>query len=93
MKQIVIAGLIFLNLALAGALMLGLSTRPAEAQVSGGANDYVAFTARIASDWDALYVIDLGSRRMAAWEFGKQSKKLEMIGRPKDLQRDFGAGN
>jgi hypothetical protein len=93
MKQIVIAGLIFLNAALAGALMLGLAARPANAQVYGGASDYVTTTAHIESNRDALYIIDLATQRMAAWELGKQSKKLEMIGRPKDLPRDFGTGN
>ena len=93
MKQIVIAGLILLNAALAGALMLGLSTRTAQAQVSGGANDYVAVTAHIETNREALFIVDLGSRRMAAWELDKQNKKLQMLGQPKELQRDFGAGN
>lgn len=89
MKRIIIVGLIFVNVALAGALLLGMATQPAKAQVAGGANDYVVITGHIGTDWDALYILDLGSRKLGVWEFTKQDRRLKMIAQPQDLVRDF----
>lgn len=87
MKAIVIGALICLNLALLAAVVVNSATT-ADAQVRGGGSDYMMMTSRINSNQDAVYVIDLGERRMLAWVYNRNNRRLEpMFGR--ELTRDF----
>lgn len=88
MKNLVIVMLVCVNVALLGVLMLGLAPQPAKAQVVGGGTNYVMHTAKISDNYDAVYVIDLRSRKMLAFRIDKTSKKLTPY-TGVDLVRDF----
>ena len=88
MKKIIIVALVCINVALVAVLAFGVGEPKATAQVRGGGSDYMAITARWGTNDDVVYVVDLGSRRMAAWSFNQTNKRLDgFFGR--DLQRDF----
>ena len=65
------------------------SAPPAEAQIVGGGADYLVMTGAIAKNYDALYVLDLSTRQIAAWQFDKKNNALKLVGR-RSLLRDFG---
>ena len=89
MKQAILIALVCLNVALLVALVFVASAPPAKAQVVGGGADYLIMTGAVATNYDALYVLDLGSRQLAAWKFDKKGNVLRLIGR-RSLVRDFG---
>ncbi|MBS3821182.1 MAG: hypothetical protein GVY16_10370 [Planctomycetes bacterium] len=87
MKRMMIVGLIVLN----GALLAGLihlNMAPAQAQ-SFKSTDYVAAVGEISSDYDALFITDLASRRMVALKWDKNAQRMVAFG-PHDLESDFG---
>ena len=89
MKRKLIAALVCINVGLLLALVLGVGTHRAEAQVIGGGTDYLVVTGQIGSDWDAVYIIDLRQRLLAALRWDKTHKRLTAFrGRP--MLRDFG---
>jgi len=88
MKKAVIVTLVCVNAALLAALVLGAGAPKAEAQVFRGGADYLMMTGHIGTDWDAVYIIDLAQRRLAAWQFNKTRKRLVAIG-VRDLKNDF----
>jgi hypothetical protein len=75
MKKALIVALVCLNVALVAAL-LAVSTNRAEAQTLRGGNDYIMMTGRIEANFDAVYVIDMKTRRLAAWRFDRTNRKL-----------------
>ena len=89
MKQAILIGLVCLNAGLVVALVFGATASPARAQGVGAAGNYVVITGQIGSDWDAVYILDLPTRRLAALKFDKTSNRLVRIA-GKDLKRDFG---
>ena len=88
MKRAIIVTLVCVNVALLAALVLGAATPKAEAQAYRGAADYLLMTGHIGDNWDAVYVLDLAKRRLAAWQFNKTRKRLVAIG-TRDLKDDF----
>jgi len=88
-KTWIVALLVVVNVALVAALVLHAWTPEAKAQVFRGAPDYLVITGRIGTDWDALYIIDLKSRKLGVWRFDKTQKKLVQI-RGRLLKDDFG---
>ena len=89
MKAAIIVALLCVNAALV-MMLAGTPNAPvANAQVVGGASDYVMITAKVQSDNDAVYVIDLATRRLKVWKFDKNSNRLQTVG-VVDLKRDFG---
>ena len=76
MKKKLIIVLACVNAALLAALMLGLWTPGAQAQVVGGGADYMMLTAHIGSDFDAVYIVELGTRRIAMLYVDKTTKRL-----------------
>ena len=91
MKQFIIVTLICVNLALVAALVFHSTASPAQAQVRGGGADYLMLTARVDENNDAVYVIDLGNRRMLAWFYDKSTDRLRPLpGRR--LEDDFRVG-
>lgn len=88
MKKTVIIALVCVNVALLASLMLWATTPKANAQVLRGGADYLLMTGHIGSDWDAVYIIDMGSRRLLAWQFDKTKKRLVPI-RGRQLKNDF----
>jgi len=86
MKRGIILALVCLNAALIVALVFGTTSRPAYGQVTGA--DYILMTGNISGDYDAVYVLDLATRRLGAWRFDRTRKRL-IQGRGRELARDF----
>ena len=89
MKRTIIAALICLNAALVVALVFGATTERAYGQVMG--SNYLVLTGNVNENNDAVYVLDLSTRRLAAWRFDRTRKRLIAIaaGGGRDLMRDF----
>ena len=88
MKRVLIVTLVCVNLGLLATLMLGTATPKASAQAFRGGTDYLLMTGAIRSDYDAVYVIDLGKRRLLAWKLDRTKKSL-VPNRGRDLRNDF----
>jgi len=81
MKKAIIAILVCVNVALLLALMLGKSVPEARAYPgSVMPNNTIMITGHIREDDDALYVLDLATKRLAAWEFDITKKQLRPLG-------------
>ena len=92
MKKVLIVAFLCVNVALLAAIVIA-SQPEAQAQgVVGGGHDYLLLTAVMSRSSDVVYVIDLGSQRLAALEFDKTKKKLQAY-RGRELKRDFGKRN
>ena len=89
MKRTLIVVLVCANLALLVALLFGPAAPRAEAQVARGGVDYLMVTGQIGSDWDGVYILDLGSRRLLAMRWDKTKKQMLPI-RGRRLRNDFG---
>ncbi len=76
MKRAVIVALIVVNVGLAAALIAG-AVAPAQAQTIRGANDFLMMTAKIEQNYDAVFVLDMQSRRLAAWQFDRTAKRMK----------------
>ncbi len=81
--------LVIVNVALLAGLFWEVATPSAKAQTIGGGSDYIMITGKTGSNWDAVYVIDLGTRRMAAWRFEKGRRRMIQF-RGRELTTDFG---
>lgn len=88
MKKLVIVALICVNVALVLALFLGRSEPTAKAQAIRGGTDYLLLTAKVNTDTDAVYVLDMAKRKMMGFEFDTTMKRLKPI-RARDLANDF----
>lgn len=88
MKKPLIVALVCVNVVLLAALV-ALNLEPAQAQVMRGGNDYLMTTGRVEASFDAVYVIDLKTRRLAAWRFDRTRKRLIPY-RGRSLVTDFG---
>lgn len=90
MKKAVIVALLCLNAALLVSLIAGTGTEPAYGQVIG--SNFLVVTGNIYGDYDAIYVLDLASRRLAAWRWEKTRKPygLRPVAAGRELLRDFG---
>ena len=91
MRKTLIAVLLCLNAGLFAALAAVTGVENAYAQYAGA--DYVAVTGRAGAN-DALYVIDLGSERLAGWRVSKINNQLRITkaANRRELSRDFGKG-
>ena len=87
MKKALIVALVCINVALLAAL-IGMNLRTAQAQTERGGNNYLMVAGRIPDGLDAVYVVDLKTRRLAAWSFDRTAKKLRIFP-PRPLGRDF----
>jgi len=86
-RSSLIVALVCINLLLLAAVVI-VNVRPAVAQTERGASDYVMVTGKVEAGFDAVYVIDLKTRGLAAWRFDRTAKKLVPYrGRP--LETDF----
>ena len=94
MKQSAIVALICVNAVLLLALVFQASDKPAYGQFAA-ASQYMMMTARVGNDEDALYILDLGSRALAAWRVERAGTKFTVVpavnaAGVRDLSRDFG---
>ena len=81
MKKALIAALIFINVGLLAWLLVKVGT--GEAQALPGEilrSNYIMITGHIREDDDALYVLDLATKRLAAWQFDITKKQLRPLG-------------
>ena len=80
--------LLFVNAGLILALALFATVPQAWAQVVGGGADYLLMTGRMGKNYDAIYVLELNSQRLAAFRFDRTSKKL-VVYKGREFTRDF----
>lgn len=86
-KQALIVGLVALNLGLL-AWVLTASVPAAKAQAFRGGADFIAATGKIGKNTEAIYIIDLGKRKMLAWKYDDSKRRMQAI-KGVDLSRDF----
>lgn len=87
MKRTLIVTLVCVNVVLLAAL-IGVNLNRAEAQTLRGGNDYIMATGKIEASFDAVYVIDLRTRSLAAWRFDRTAKRLRPY-KGRKLASDF----
>ena len=93
MKHVIIVALVCLNAAMLVALVFGTGTPAANAQVIGGGSNYIMITGDIRQDYDAVYIMDLSKRKLAALKFDKRgglAKGRLIPAGIRELPRDFG---
>ena len=88
MKRACIVVLLCLNVVLLVALV-GINMNKAQGQTVRGANNYLMATGRIEANFDAIYVLDMKTRRLAAWQFDRTAKRLRPF-KGRTLAQDFG---
>lgn len=88
MKKALIVTLVCINALLLLALVFGPGTSTAEAQVQRGGADYIMVTGQIGTSTDAVYIVDLGKRRLLGLKYDKTNKQLLPI-RGRRLRNDF----
>ena len=79
MKQALIVALVCVNVALLAALMLVVSTPPAQAQGFGGV-DYIMVPGRIQTNTSAVYILDVPNQQVTAVYVDKTAKAVTPIG-------------
>ena len=92
MKKIAIVTLVCINVALLATLVsTTLSRADAQAAVTTVRvpPNYMLMTGHIRANEDAVYVLDVNARILAAWEFDHTAKRLERIRLMRDLSKDF----
>jgi len=92
MKKVIIAMLVCVNAGLLAALMFGVGAGKAQGTYPGSImpNNTIMITGQIRDDEDAVYIIDMATERLAAFEFqGKgATKRLRPLG-TRDLTIDL----
>lgn len=88
MKKVLIVALVCINIMLV-AVLINANATTAQAQTERGANNYILVTGRVDSGIDAVYVIDLRTRKMGAWRFDRVAKRM-LPYRGQDLKANFG---
>jgi hypothetical protein len=88
MKRLLLLGLIALNAVLLTVLIERAVVRRADAQVIGGGANYLVLTGEVGGDYDAVYILDLGTRQLAVFRYDKQNNNLVGVTK-RDLLRDF----
>jgi hypothetical protein len=76
MKRAVIIGLVVVNVVLLAALLLATDPPKAYGQAVHGATDYLVVTGHYERDYDAIYMIDLGRRKMCFFLFDRTTKRM-----------------
>ena len=93
MKKLAIVMLVCLNVALLGTLV-ARSLPQAEAQVAARVQaalppNYLLLTGHIRSNEDVVYVLEVNSGKLLAWEFDHKDKRFEQIRLGRNLTTDF----
>lgn len=87
MKKALIVALVCINILLV-AVLVNFNATKAQAQTERGANDFIMVTGRIETSFEAVYVLDLKTRKLGAWRYDRTAKRLvPYIGR--SLTTDF----
>ncbi len=90
-KRSVISALIGVNLFLLSALLMSSFSPPAAmAQRVGASSNFVAVTSQSDTDYDVLFLLDLGERRLHLFKPNRdRSGDIGYVG-ARDLAQDFG---
>ena len=89
-KRSVIVGLVGLNLLLAAVLILSAyPPQAAYAQRAGGSSEILAATCRIDNNYDALYLVDLGERKLHCFVPNRDQSGAIFYAGSRDLLKDF----
>ena len=93
MKKAIIAVLVCINVGLLATLILGANAPEAQAYYGAGAimpNNTIMITGQIQRDEDAVYIIDMATEKLKAFEFQRVGavKKLRPLG-TRDLKLDL----
>jgi hypothetical protein len=88
MKKAIIVTLVCVNVALLAAMVLVSNVPPAYGQSVRGATDYMVVTGHIQSEFDAMYVLDTGARRLVPIRMNQTTKKME-VWKGRRLVMDF----
>lgn len=91
MKKPLIIGLVCINVLLVAALVFTAGTPRANAQVYRGGADYLMVSGHVGTDWDAVYILDLGGRKLLGLRYDKTRKQMMPI-RGRELNNDFRRG-
>jgi len=75
MKKALIVALVCINILLV-AMLINSNATKAQAQTERGANDFVMVTGRVESGFEGVYVLDLKTRKLGAWRYDRNVKKL-----------------
>jgi len=94
MKKTAIVLLVCVNVALLGVLVTQAMPR-AEAQPRGAtapaiSPNYLLLTGQVQAGEDVVYVVDVNTGKMLAWEFDHKTKRLKMVRLGRNLVTDFG---
>jgi len=90
MKKAIILTLVGVNLALLVSLALVSEPPKAYGQSIKGGTDYLMITGRLRQNYDIIYLVDTGKRRMAALIVDQTSKRITPHG-ARRLTVDFQA--
>jgi len=92
MKKPAIVLMLCVNAVLLVALVAGTGVPKAYGQFVGA--NYLVVTGDVYSDYEAVYVLDLATRRVAAWRYQKRRKPFRLVpvsvGGGRELLADFG---
>jgi len=75
MKKALIAALVCINILLV-AVLINANAPTAKAQTERGANNYLMVTGRTESGYDAVYVLDLKTRKLLGFRYDRNAKRL-----------------
>ncbi len=75
MKKALIVALVCINILLV-AVLVNFNATTAQAQTERGANNYIMVTGRVESGFEAIFVLDLKTRKLGAWRFDRPTRKL-----------------
>ena len=92
MKRFAIVVLMCVNVALVGALVartLPQADAQARTAVAAPPPNYLMMTGHMRFNEDAVYVLDVNTRMLAAWEFDHATKRLERVRLMRNLATDF----
>ncbi len=88
-KTLLLAALVAINvLLLAGLVARSSSPKLALAQPTGLSQNYLIVTAEVRDQYDAVYLLDVRSRRLHAFWFDLARKQYQYAGF-RDLEQDF----
>ncbi len=88
MKKALIVALVCINILLV-AVLVNFNATKAQAQTERGANNYIMVTGRVESSFEAVWLLDLKTRKLGAWRFDR-TRKILVPYTGRILTTDFG---
>jgi hypothetical protein len=89
-KSVLLVALVLVNLLAFTGLVLRVTEQPAQAQVIGGGNNFAVITARlVGGNEDALWVLDLKTRKVAALRLPQGANRTMTVIGTRDIGGDL----